>query len=247
MCREKGCIPDPIDKDDYLLGSFVDKTLAVPDSLIYSDQIDRIENQGLVPSCVGYGTTTIKELADKLSGEKTELSPIWLYDQCKRIDGSPYEAGTYIRTAMKILAKKGCAPEKLVPYDGNYYYGKYKNLSIDEEYIRPYRIKTYARLVSIDDMLRCLSQHGPFSMGVLVTDGFEKPLEDGLIPIDSKSVDGGHCIACIGYSIPQSIFYIVNSWGYSWGNNGIAKMPFDYFLRYGMDAWGIVDISPNEI
>lgn len=241
-----GCAPDPVDTKDILLSSFIDHSTVVPDTFSYVTYCTAVGDQGHVPCCVGYGTTAVKETLDRFSGEYAKLSPIWLYDRCKHLDGDPYGEGTFIRTAMKILAKEGCAPWEQIPFSGSYEFGQYETLAIDPAVIRPYRIQTYARLTDVDDMVRCLVQHGPFAMGVAVTDEFEMVEMDGYIPIHYAKVLGGHCIAIVEYSLPEQTFTVLNSWGAGWGNGGYAKMPFEYWERFGQDAWGVVDISPNE-
>lgn len=242
-----GCSPDPVDAKDFMLSSFVDYGKPLPEDHNYIVFSTGVGDQGCVPSCVGWGCTAIKEILDFKNSEFTKLSPIWLYDQCKRIDDDPYGEGTHIRAAMKVLAKSGHAPYNLVPSLNNYYFGILRELNIAEEFTRPYRIKTYARLINIDDMCRCIAQHGPFAMGIKVTDQFENAPKEGFIPLHYKRISGGHCIAIIGYDNKDQTFLVQNSWGTGWGNYGFAKMPYEYWERYGMDAWGIVDISPNEI
>jgi len=192
------------------------------------------------------GSTTIKETTDNYNAEYCRLSELWLYDQCKKLDGDPYSEGTYIRIAMKVMANIGVIPYTYAPYDGYYTFGRFDGKKFDLSLARPYRIKTYARLTNIDDMCRCLVQHGPFAMGVQVTDEFVNVDESGYIPVHYSSVREGHCVAVVGYDSKENTFLIVNSWGEGWGNKGTAKLPFLYWERFGMDAWGIVDVTPNE-
>ena len=242
-----GCIPDPVDTDDIPIRGFLDTSTPIPVKLSYQTLVPEMKDQGKIPVCVSMGCTTIKETIDNKNGEYGKLSALWLYDQCKRRDGDPYGEGTFIRTAMKVMAKQGLMPNYVAPFDGAYSFGKYNEYIFDEELAHPYKIKTYARLTDVEDMCRCLSQHGPFAMGVQTTDEFDDVDIDGYIPIHYRKVGGGHCIAVVGYDLEELVFFIVNSWGPGWGNNGCAKMPFEYWNRFGMDAWGIVDISPNEI
>ena len=241
-----GCFPDPTDARDIPLSGFIDSGAPMPTNVSYLGYTDEIEDQKAVPACVGFGVTATKEAHDKFHNEFTKLSAIWLYDRAKHLDDEPYAGGTYIRMAMKILANEGAAPHFMVPYDDEYHYGKFESLVIPPEVLRPFRIKTYARLTGIEEMCRCLSQHGPFAMGIKVTNEFECCIGNEWVPVHYKSVNGGHCIAVVGYSLVEETFTIVNSWGQIWGKGGIAKIPFEYWQRFGMDAWGIVDISPNE-
>jgi C1A family cysteine protease len=244
--RKLGCKPDPVDRRDKPMSQFVNLAEPLPREFSLVDYCTVVQDQGRIGDCVGYGTTAAKENQDRYSGQYTKLSAIWLYDQCKHLDGDPLSEGTSIRVAMRILAKEGCAPEEAVPFDGKYTYGQYDGLNIDPALTRPFKIKAYARLISTDEMCRCLVQHGAFAIGIQVTDGFEKTGEDGVIPIHYNKVLGGHCVAVVGYSLVRKTLTILNSWGDDWGKCGYAELPFPYWRRLGMDAWGMVDISPNE-
>jgi hypothetical protein len=241
-----GCNPDPIDNKDILLGSFLDFSKPIPDEMSYFEWAPIPGDQGKVGSCVGWGCSQVKMTVDKLNNEYEPLSPLWLYDKCKQSDDDPYAEGTVIRAAMRVMAKEGCCPSRLVPDDNTYYFGKYASLDIDPIQIRPFRIRTYARLLTIDEMCRALAQNGPFAMGIQVTDEFETTSAAGFVPVHFTKILGGHCIGVIGYNLPQQWFLIINSWNTSWANGGFAKIPFEYWQRFGMDAWGIIDISPNE-
>ena len=246
-----GCVKDPEDNRDFILGAFLNKRKPIPDQVNLQQFTHEPGAQGLLPGCVAWGTAKgMMETVQTMNNEWSALSVLWLYDQCKRIDGDPNMEGTYIRTAMKILAQKGCVPEIYLPYDQNYKFGKYdKEIAlIPEQVSRPFRIKTYARLKSVDEMCRCLDQNGPFAMGVEVTEDFIKPDLDGLvIPLNITEPVGGHCIAAVGFDTAKAAFLIMNSWSTMWGVGGYAWLSFDYWEKYGLDAWGIIDINPNEI
>jgi hypothetical protein len=247
MEHKLGCIPDKYDKRDIPLGAFLDSYAIIQESLDYKLYFDIGDNQGQDPSCVGYGCVAIKEAIDRMNCEYTRLSEIWLYDQAKRRDEEPYCEGTSIRIAMKIMASIGCAPFSFIEEKRPYAFGKYDSLIIPRELTSPFRIKTYARLRNIDEMCRCLAQHGPFAIGVLVTDEFNNMVGPGIIPDSYTKYYGGHCIAVTGYSIPEQTFTIRNSWGECWGDGGFSKLSFNYVDRFMLDAWGIVDVTPNEI
>lgn len=242
-----GLVPDTFDKRDIPLGAFLDRYTPVPDSIEFKPYFDVGDDQGVDPSCVGYGCVSVKEAIDRMNNEYERLSEIWLYDQAKRKDGDPHGCGTSIRIAMKILASDGCAPYSFVVENKPYLYGKYSQLRIPRELTIPFRIKTYARLYNVDEMCRCLVQHGPFAGGVMVTDEFNNMVGPGIIPDSYTKYYGGHCIAVTGYSIPEQTFTIRNSWGECWGDGGFSKLSFNYVDRFMLDAWGIVDVNPNEV
>jgi len=246
---KKGCLPDPHDSRDIPLSSFLDNSKPYPTLIDYRGYTHTPSDQMKIGTCVAFGCVRgVKETLDYMHGEWSMLSPLWLYDQCKRIDGFPYMDGTTIRAAMKILAQKGCAPEALLPYDDGYYFGKYDK-EIERIFwsdTRPFRIKTYARLHNIEEMNRCLAQHGPFAIGTLVTDSYEKVDSSGVIGLGYTSIMGGHCVAIVGTDVKEERFILMNSWGTNWGDRGFGYMPWDYWSVFGLDAWGVVDVHPNR-
>ena len=65
-----------------------------------------------------------------------------------------------------------------------------------------------------------------------------EPGSDGKLPaVDEYSdIAGGHETCLYGYDQAKSLFYGINSWGTSWGNNGLYLMPssgFPIFKKLG--------------
>ena len=57
--------------------------------------------------------------------------------------------------------------------------------------------------------------------------------DTGMVPMPNKeteNLEGGHCIIMIGYDNTTKLFQCVNSWGTSWGVNGIFYLPYDYVI-----------------
>lgn len=50
-----------------------------------------------------------------------------------------------------------------------------------------------------------------------------------------------------GYSIPDRMVYVQNSWGTRWGVRGYFRMPFDWFSdprRLADDLWTVRKTAP---
>lgn len=50
-----------------------------------------------------------------------------------------------------------------------------------------------------------------------------------------KGSAGGHAVCFLGYSLSKQCLYLVNSWGHSWGENGVKQVSFrafDKIMRY---------------
>jgi len=55
----------------------------------------------------------------------------------------------------------------------------------------------------------------------------------GIVPkpnIATEKLQGGHCMNIIGYDDSKQWFICANSWGTSWGNNGLCFIPYVYLL-----------------
>jgi C1A family cysteine protease len=56
----------------------------------------------------------------------------------------------------------------------------------------------------------------------------------GIVPlpnISSETLQGGHCMNIIGFDDSKQWFVCANSWGASWGNNGLCYLPYAYLLN----------------
>ena len=68
----------------------------------------------------------------------------------------------------------------------------------------------------------------------VVHEGWEQVGEDGSIPL-SDQVLGGHAFAIVAYD--DEGFWLQNSWGSDWGQQGFARISYDDWLRNGTDVW----------
>ena len=61
--------------------------------------------------------------------------------------------------------------------------------------------------------------------------------------INEKCI-GGHCMVIIGYDDSIQSFQILNSWGTSWGLNGVHYMSYKYICSdLSSDFWVISNLS----
>ena len=193
-----------------------------------------VYNQGSHPACVGYACAGIKSDEEYLQSKKNYLfDGLWLYKECKKIDGIPDADGTYLRCAMEVLQKMGMRQVSLPC--------KKKNPDTFWEIGAYYRIENDAA----DDFIKqVIFQHGAIAVGsywydswMSVGEVFDKP----------EGIDGGHAYRICGWRQEEPAgWVIVNSWGkLLWGKAGIAIMPYDIFraavMGTGADIWKLVD------
>lgn len=242
-----GCLKDKKDKRDYLMRAYL-PIIKLPKKVDYTSKMSPIRNQGDEGTCVGFATTVgMKEYQEKIDyGKLVELSPRFLYNECKKIDGMPHSEGTSIRVAVKVLKKIGVCREKFWKYKPHQ---KDKPQKGAEKDAKKFRIKTYARILDLIELKMTLATKGPCVIGVYV---FKSMMEtkNGKIKMPKKGerILGGHAICPVGYNDKTGFIKFKNSWGTDWGDKGYGYLPYEYIEKYMMDAWSSVDIDdPNPL
>ena len=241
-----GCIRDKFDDRDYLMRAYL-PVVKLPKKIDHTKEMSPVRDQQTEGTCVGFAVASgMKEYQEFLDYEKLiELSPRFIYSECKKIDGMPGEEGTTIRVAMQVLESKGVCQEKFWPYLPHQ---KTKAREGAISNAKKFCIMTYARILNLNELRLSLATKGPCVIGVEVFEGMMKT-KTGLVPLPKKGERsiGGHAIAACGYDDEEELVKFKNSWG-SWGDKGYGYLPYTYIERYMMDAWSSVDIEdPNPL
>ena len=159
-----------------------------------------------------------------------------------------FDSGAQLRDGIKSLVNQGVCPETTWPYDISIFDQK-PPLEAYAEALDNQALQ-YRRLSqNINDMIGCLAQGLPFVFGFSVYDSFESDEVErtGLVPMPGTSEDviGGHAVMAVGYSIPEKLFLIQNSYGTSFGDAGFIRMPFDYLTNPNLcdDRWVVSKVE----
>lgn len=241
MSYRLGCIPSKEDKRDLLIKAYLPKAEPLPKSIDYTDDMTEVGDQGAEGTCVGWacanGCKEYQEMIDY--GERVRLSPRFLYDECKKLDGFPNEEGTSIAVAMKVLRNIGVCREIYYPY-----YGSMNNSIPIYKDANKYRILTYARISNLGELKASLVKFGPCVAGVEVFNGFMQT-KNGYVPIPAVGEEslGGHAICIVGYNDDLEVVKFKNSWGKDWGEEGYGYLSYKYIDELMFDAWSLVDID----
>jgi len=242
--KSLGCLKDPEDERDFPL-TRMSLTLRkkLPKKVDHTAKMSPVSDQGDEGTCVGFATVDgLKEYQEHVEWNKDiQLSVRYVYSNAKKIDGMPDEEGTTIRCAMKVLEKKGVAPEDCWPYKPHQ---TDKPCQKANELAKPYRIVRYVRLKSIQEMKESLYVNGPFVAGVYVFDNWGQAERSGKIPMPKPGnrFVGGHAICIVGYDESKKMVKFKNSWSARWGDKGFGYMPYEYVLNYMIDAWSAKDL-----
>ncbi len=242
-----GCIKDKFDDRDYLMRAYL-PLAKLPKKIDWTQKMSPVRDQGEEGTCVSFATATgMKEYQEAIDYEKLIiLSPRFVYSECKKIDGMPGMEGTTIRAAMQVLGARGVCREKFWPYQAHQK-DKAKEGAIQDA--KRFRIKTYARILNLNELRLSLATKGSCVIGVQVFNGMMNT-KTGLVPLPKKNETalGGHAICAVGYDDGKRVVKFKNSWSDKWGQRGYGFLPYAYVERYMMDAWSSVDIEdPNPL
>ena len=195
-----------------------------------------VRNQGREGACTGFGLAAVidKLLAER--GEQRTVSARMLYEMAKKFDrweGESY-SGSSCRGAMRGWYNMGVCSEELAPYDAGQ---SYWHLSIKQA--RDARKTTLGAYYRVSKVLShyhtALNEVGVLYVSASVHEGWNSTnVAAGEIPHKSTSL-GGHAFAIVGYN--QRGFYVQNSWGSTWGRDGVALWLYEDWLENVRDAW----------
>jgi predicted alpha/beta hydrolase family esterase len=203
-----------------------------------------ILNQGSEGACTGYGLATVVNYlltTRKVVSDCNPVSPRMLYELAKRYDEWPGEgySGSSARGAVKGWHKHGVCSEATWPSaasktnKGQLLTGLNDARTADA-LRRP--LGAYYRVNHKDlvAMHSAIAEVGALFATSNVHQGWSEPGADGLIEY-SDTMLGAHAFAVVGYD--KHGFWIQNSWGDEWGNQGFACISYDDWLQNATDVW----------
>lgn len=181
-------------------------------------------NQGSTPTCVAHAATGMKQWQERRDGHGfLPFDPMWLYRQCKALDGNSID-GTTGRQAMRVLKAKG---EVL------------KGTTTPVEPIAAY----YAVPLTLAALKAAVFTYGPVSIGGPWPESWFYPVK-GIMPAPSSALAGGHERLLIGWddSVNGGSVLERNSWGRFKGSvNGNEYVAYRWLLPRLWEAWKSVD------
>ena len=157
-----------------------------------------------------------------------------LYEMAKRNDewaGSAYE-GSSIRGAIKGFFRNGVCLEATAPDNPGV---KDWVLTFDmAKEARETRLGAYLRVEpDISDYHAALNEVGVIYASAQIDSNWKSPKKGYIDP--GGSPQGGHAFAIVGYD--EKGFWVLNSWGKTWGKSGIAHWDYVDWAVNIMDAW----------
>lgn len=194
-----------------------------------------IMDQGSESSCTGFALAAVVNLQRAESRQRAAVSPRMLYEMARRHDewrGFRYE-GSSCRGAIKGWYNMGVCLDRTWPYKD----GKPGNLTVKAaKEARGITLGAYYRLgTRISDFHAALNETGVIFCSADVHTGWDKvSKKTGVIPLHDEA-EGRHAFAIVGYN--SKGFWIQNSWGKNWGQNGTALWLYEDWQQHLVDGW----------
>ncbi len=214
-----------------------------------------VENQSNSNSCTANAMAGAYEYLDnRINGQASDVSRLFIYYNARALDGgdTQEDEGTYLSNCVKVVRKYGACSEQTWPFNLKQIKAKPPKSAYQEG--AQFRIEDAAAVdIDLDTMRSCLAEGYPFVFGLQLFESFNGAGGNGgLVPMpdpDTEKHDGGHAMLCVGYSDPDRIFIIRNSWGDEWGDAGYCYVPYDYMTDPNLnhDCWVIRQVRDRDI
>lgn len=215
-----------------------------------------VENQGALSSCVANAVAGAYEYLVRRHKEDSDydVSRLFIYYNARAKQGEVEEdGGSVIADAIQGLREDGACSEATWPYEED---------QVNEEPSQEAYDEASSFLVEDMQLVPCnldawrgaLAEGYPIIFGIGLYDSFDKQRKKGLVPMPSskeasRASHAGHAMLCVGYSDPDRVFIVRNSWGEDWGDDGYCYIPYDYLVNpkhNDGDSWIIRQLENLE-
>jgi C1A family cysteine protease len=235
------------------------KALTQPKVVDLSQYCSPIKDQGRIGSCTSFATLSCMEILGKKNNINMKyLSERFTYyvTRVNILKQDTSDSGASIRDALRSVVKYGSCLASSFPYTGDYTIKP--SLSTYKEASK-YNVVSYARYddiesvninmlpITINTLKTSLDAGIPIIGGFNCYGGIYNTI-NGVIPLQSGPIIGGHAICIIGYDDNKKLFKFKNSWGIKWGDKGYGYLPYDYYLKGDMfDLWSIYNQNIDKL
>lgn len=236
-----GAKPSPPDERDYPISRLAATVNVFPDNFIIP-YAHTIKSQGAISSCVSHSLSYCREIVEEKQNNKyIEFSDGFVY---ANRESSDYQGeGMHPREALNSLKKYGIVPKEVFPYNDLYPLLRNRlnaNRSMYMEKAEPYKISSYCRLYSANEIKNALMQLGPVTITLPMYMSF---YNSGYVikrHNPTEKLLGYHQVTITGWKNVNGLSYwmILNSWGNTWGDKGFGLLDPTYEMA---EAWSITD------
>lgn len=218
-----------------------------------------VEDQQETNSCAANATAGAYEYLVKrhLGEDAYDVSRLFIYFNGRAVadPDNIEDEGSVLQCVIDGLREHGACSEETWPFEPaavndeppEEAYEEASQFLIEDTELVP---------TDIDAWKTALAAGHPIIFGIKLFGSFDKQKKAGLVPMPSpkeagRESHGGHAMLCVGYSDPDQVFIVRNSWGPSWGDKGYCYIPYRYLINeeynFG-DSWIIkrIDVLPPD-
>ena len=238
-----GALPSPKDIRDYHLSAAALTLVELPES--YMLKPARIKCQGAQSTCVAHALSSLVEYYNlRDSGFNYVFSTDFIYG-C-RTDDDYLGEGMYLRDGLKVIQKYGDVRHSQLPGNTDVptarkkVFADFDNLT---KLASSNRISTYYRVYSLDELKYAILTGGPAPASMR---WFKSAIvkADGVYHYTDTEIQSHHAILVIGWT--KDYLIIQNSWGRTWGKNGLFYVPINKVDEVFCEFYGVTD-NINDI
>ncbi|CAD8159095.1 unnamed protein product [Paramecium pentaurelia] len=148
--------------------------------------------------------------------------------------------GGHITRSAEYIIKHGLTTNECHPFRGD---DNFQECTKALEKCQRYKANSFCQLQNKDDIKRDIINRGPVVAIMQVYKDF-LVYRDGVYQVleGTPRFHGGHAIKIVGWGEQNGYQYwiIENTWGTTWGNEGLAKLAIDGFIDLSLQALSII-------
>lgn len=199
-----------------------------------------------IGSCVAHGGMVEPYRAILKKNGLPDFAPSPLFGYWIAREDKNNDTGASIRDAFKAMNVYGLCAEKRWPYMAYKFALTPNSLAfvdaLDHQSIMYERIYPVTQNAIMD----VLSRGFPVTFGMELYQSFMNVTKNGIVKRPNRWCDrylGGHCLLIFDYD--KDYVTILNSWGRSWGDDGLCYVPWSYILdsKLARDFWILHDVE----
>ena len=234
-----GALPSPKDIRDYKLKIKIKEDS--PISFYVSNKV-YVKDQGKRPTCVAHTLSEIIEYNYRKENKEYErFSTDFIYGLR---DSSKYKSdqeGMYLREGLSIIKDFGDVFYSDLSSNSYALEAKTQVISKENELKQkayPYRISSYYRINSLEELKYSLLHHGPIAGSMRWYKG--SFLYKNIYKYNSNNEYYCHAVLIVGWDDKDN-FIVQNSWGKFWGKNGLFLIHKDDIFKLFFELYGVTD------
>lgn len=200
--------------------------------------LPEIMDQGTLASSTAFATGYLAfsyYIQNKINIKNFLCSPSFIYN----LLNNGKDEGIEIIDSLYLLRDTGCPPINQMPY--NQYDYKIQPSPNTVKLANNYKIQNFARIDPLDmyQIASFVFNNQIVISTIYISENFIN-LKNNLYEPEGKFL-GKHTIGIVGFDIKENKYYIQNSNGKNWGDNGYVWIPEEWYKRLVINAYVIIN------